>query len=231
MKKFNIAISNEDGSVTLAPMKEWLRNNPQYIPEGLDGLHSTSHELRNGLKKRGWLVHETDTEVHLVKPGSQIEVENVLGDSESELNEQSQLGVAAFELEAHLRDFLSHNLAMINVEGKRVRLYVDPTGRDGVEYPTATGPIDILAVSEQGDFYIFELKRALSPNSAIGQLARYMGWVKQTIGKGKNVFGVIVAKSINDRLRYAISVVPNVSLFEYEVQFRLNPANEFDRKG
>jgi hypothetical protein len=54
-----------------------------------------------------------------------------------------------------------------------------------------------------------------------------MGWVKQTIGKGRDVNGVIVARSINDRLRYAVSVVPNVSLFEYKVKFDLRPAHEF----
>jgi hypothetical protein len=53
-----------------------------------------------------------------------------------------------------------------------------------------------------------------------------MGWVQQTIGKGRQVNGVIVAKEIADSLRYAVSVVPNVSLFEYEVAFHLNPAHE-----
>jgi hypothetical protein len=56
-----------------------------------------------------------------------------------------------------------------------------------------------------------------------------MGWVKQTIGKDREVNGVIVAKEINESLRYAVSVVPNVSLFEYEVEFHLRSANEFRR--
>jgi hypothetical protein len=51
-----------------------------------------------------------------------------------------------------------------------------------------------------------------------------MGWVRQTIGKDREVNGIIVAKEISDNLRYAVSVVPNVSLFEYEVEFRLKPA-------
>jgi RecB family endonuclease NucS len=70
------------------------------------------------------------------------------------------------------------------------------------------------------------LKRARSPDYAIGQLSRYMGWVHQTIGKGREVNGVIVAKEIGDGLRYAVSVVPNVSLFEYEVEFHLKPVEE-----
>ena len=130
---------------------------------------------------------------------------------------------AEFTLEYQLRDFLAQNLEAISVEEKKLRLYVDSAGRDGVEFPTAVGPIDILAVDETDALVVFELKRAHSPDRAIGQLSRYMGWVKQTIGKGKQVRGVIVAKTISDNLRYAVTVIPHVSLFEYEVRFTLNP--------
>ncbi len=98
---------------------------------------------------------------------------------------------------------------------------MDPTGRDGIEFPTAVGPIDILAVDPAGDFYIFELKKGRSPDHAIGQLVRYMGWVKETIGKENKVSGVIVAMEIAPNLRYAVAVVPNVTLFEYEIEVHL----------
>lgn len=58
------------------------------------------------------------------------------------------------------------------------------------------------------------------------QVARYMGWVKKTIGAGKVVNGIVVAKSVNEKLRYAASVMNNVYLYEYKVQFFLNEANE-----
>jgi hypothetical protein len=48
-------------------------------------------------------------------------------------------------------------------------------------------------------------------------------------GKGKTVRGVIVAKTISDSLRYSIAVVPDVSLFEYEVSFQLKPAQAFEQ--
>lgn len=88
-----------------------------------------------------------------------------------------------------------------------------------MEFPTAVGPIDVLAIDDSGAFVVFELKRAPSSDHAIGQLSRYMGWVKQTIGKDRKVRGVIVAKTISDNLRYAVSVIPDVSLFEHENQF------------
>jgi hypothetical protein len=123
---------------------------------------------------------------------------------------------ASFGLEYQLRDFVAQNLAAIPVEGRKLRLFVDPTGRDGVEFQTEVGNIDILCVDDTGAFVVFELKRGRSPDLAIGQLLRYMGWVKQTIGKGQKVRGVIVAKTITEGLRYAITMIPEASLFEYE---------------
>ncbi len=227
MKRFNIVVSREDGGVEVYPMKEWLRQHPEHLPQGLDARTSTSHQLWKGLRRRDWSVQETASEVRLFPPGSPPP-EVLGGDADPD---EAETPETAFGLEYQLRDFIAQNISAIEVNGKRLRLYVDPTGRDGIEFPTAVGPIDILAVDDSGAFFVFELKRARSPDRAIGQLARYMGWVRQTIGRGREVNGVIVAKEISDSLRYAASVVPNVSLFEYEVAFRLKTAQDIPPKG
>lgn len=222
MKRYNVVIPREDGGVVVYAMKEWLRQHSDSTPAGLDPTGSTSQQLRNGLRKMGWTVQETDSEFRLFPPGaspSEGSIEAVLGEDEDA--EEQQEETAAFGLEYQLRDFIAQNIAAIPVNGKRLRLYVDPTGRDGIEFPTAVGPIDILAVDTEDQFVVFELKRARSSDHAIGQLSRYMGWLTQTIGKGKRVTGVIVAKTISENLRYSLLVVPNVSLFEYEVKFEL----------
>lgn len=203
-------------------MKEWLRQHPDSTPAGIDPTHGTSQQLRNGLRKMGWSVQETDSEFRLFPPGasaSEGAIGVVLGEDAEEDDPQEE--TAAFGLEYQLRDFIAQNISAIPVGGNRLRLYVDSAGRDGVEYPTAVGPIDILAVDSDGNFVVFELKRARSPDHAIGQISRYMGWLTQTIGKGKIVTGVIVAKTISENLKYSLLVVPNISLFEYEVKFEL----------
>lgn len=68
MKQFLVVIPREKGGVELYPLKDWLRHNPRFVPPGMHPSNSTSHQLRNGLKKLGWTVRETDTEVHLVRP-------------------------------------------------------------------------------------------------------------------------------------------------------------------
>lgn len=232
-QRFNVVIPKDDGGIEIYPMKQWLRQNPQHLPADLDPTASTSHELRNALKKRGWSIQSTESEVRLLMPGAPVvetDIERVLGGENDDENEEEVQGETAFALEYQLRDFIAQNFNSIAVDKAKLRLYVDPAGQDGIEYPTDVGRIDILAVDDAGAFVVFELKRAKSPDHAIGQLARYMGWVKQTIGKGKKVRGVIVAKSISDSLRYAVDVVPDVSLCEYEVSFKLNVISGFSKE-
>jgi endonuclease len=223
-----VLIPRDDGSVAMHAMKEWLRQNPSHIPAGLDGTNSTSQQLRAGLLRNDWTLQETPMEFRLMPPGVVAEPSSVLRDILDEsppIDPEGNEDSSSFGLEYQLRDFLAVNLSNIPVNGQRLQVFVDPTGRDGVEFPTAVGPIDLLAIDAQGSFYVFELKRGRTPDHTLGQLTRYMGWVSHTIGKGRKVIGVVVAKQVSDALRYSISVVPNISLFEYEVSFRLNPAS------
>lgn len=125
-----------------------------------------------------------------------------------------------FPLESNLRDFLIKNLH--TVKGKKLKLFVDETGREGKEYQAGRiGFIDILAIDDAGDFTVFELKLSKGPDRALGQLLRYMGWVKHTLADGKKVLGVIIANKMDEKIRYAVSMVPDVSLYEYEMKFEL----------
>ncbi len=125
-----------------------------------------------------------------------------------------------FALESHLRDFLSKHLDIIE---KGLTLYRDENKRDGIEYPTETGPIDILAKDSDGNFVIFELKVGRGADRTVGQLQRYMGWVRRGLAKGSNVRGFIVAQSIDEGLRYAASENPNIKTYEYKLQFSVEP--------
>ena len=225
--RFNVVIPRADGGVELHPMKEWLRLHPAQVPPGCDPTLNNSHKLRDGLRKMGWTVQSTPDEVRLTPPGSsdsEEAVAAVLGADSG--TEEDQAEETAFQFEVQLRDFIAQNLASIDVSGQRLKLYVDSQGRNGVEYPTPVGPIDILAVDSGGAFYVFELKRARSPDHAIGQLTRYMGCLRKQFGEERQVNGVIVAREITKSLRYAIEVIPKVSLFEYEVQFKLHRAED-----
>jgi len=232
MARFNVVLPRSDGGLEVHPMKEWLRLHPEHIPPGLHPANSTSHQLRDGLRRKGWSVQATSDEVRLVPPGELVTDEAiaaVLGNNGDDTEEQAE--EAAFRFEAQLRDFIAQNLSAIDVHGQRLKLYSDEEGRTGIEYPTPVGPIDILAIDSTGAFYVFELKRARSPDHAIGQLTRYMGYLRKQFGPERGVNGIVVAREITQSLRYAIAVIPNVSLFEYEVQFKLKRAENLSVDG
>jgi hypothetical protein len=115
-----------------------------------------------------------------------------------------------FAFESHLRDFLARNLYTVPIDGRQLRLFEDENGRDGVEYPTDVGPIDILANDADGNFYVFELKLNTSADTTVGQVMRYMGWVKQKLANDKEVNGVIVAQNMSERLKYAVLAGPQI---------------------
>ena len=175
MQAFLIAQPGKDGSLALHPMKAWLRQHPRPHPAGYprryDELEShcarTDPDRVAARTDRGEFRSLPPDVPTTSRPEDGVDMEGAAaGDP------------LAFELEAQLRDFLAHNLHTIRLNGRSLRLYVDQAQREGVEYPTATGPIDILAVDQNGGLVVFELKRAASPDSAIGQLTRYMGWVQ-----------------------------------------------------
>jgi hypothetical protein len=51
MARFNVVFAREDGGLEVHRMKEWLRLHPEHIPDGLDATKSTSHQLRDGLRR------------------------------------------------------------------------------------------------------------------------------------------------------------------------------------
>jgi hypothetical protein len=69
-RRFVIGIPGTNDEPGLYPMKEWLRQNPENIPAGLDPNNSTSHQLRDGLRRAGWHLRETADQVILVPPAT-----------------------------------------------------------------------------------------------------------------------------------------------------------------
>src|SRR5580704_7335700 len=131
-KEFSVAIPREDGGIELYRMKEWLRQHPDENTTGLDPTSSTSHQIRDALRKAGWSVKEKETQVLLLKPGTSNDtaaIDEVLGTTEDELgDDEREPGDTSFSLEYRLRDFLAQNLTAIDVGGRRLKLYVDPAG-------------------------------------------------------------------------------------------------------
>lgn len=157
-----------------------------------------------------WQIIKTEDGRLSVVPGDSAAVD---APGDGEVVQQEETG--SFAAEHHLRDYLAHNLHLIE---PGLQLYVSDDGNDGVEFPTGVGPIDLLAVGEDSSLVVIELKVGHSPDVVVGQILRYMGWATCHLAQGKPVKGYIIAQNISDKIKYAVMGAKNVFLKEYELQ-------------
>ena len=149
------------------------------------------------------------------------EVEEALGDGVETVSTTS-----TFAMESHLRDYIAQNIGWIEGTPSRLELFIDESGIPGVEYRTGVGVIDILARGSDDALYVLELKVSRGSDAVIGQILRYMAWVRSNMAKGRPVYGIVVSSTTSEKLKYAASEVSGIYVMEYELQFSLRHAKK-----
>lgn len=129
---------------------------------------------------------------------------------------------ASFALEKHLEDFLVANWAQTDL-GKDYDIYEEDGEVIGQQYPSDTGPMDILAVSkDRKTLLVVELKKGRATDVVVGQIQRYMGYALQELAEpDQTVRGVIIALEDDLRLRRALAVTSNIDFMRYQINFKL----------
>jgi len=129
---------------------------------------------------------------------------------------------AAFALEKHLEDFLVQNWAQTDL-GKEYDIFEEDGEIIGQQYPTDTGPMDILAIKkDKSELLVVELKKGRASDVVVGQTLRYMGYAAQELAEAnQKVRGVIIALEDDQRIRRALSVTPSIEFFRYQISFKL----------
>jgi restriction system protein len=130
---------------------------------------------------------------------------------------------SAFVLEKHLEDFLIFNWNQTDLS-KKYDLVTDEGVVVAQQYPSDTGPIDILAISkDKSQFLVIELKKGKTSDVVVGQTLRYMGFVKNQLAiNGETVRGAVIALEDDLRLRNALSMVDSIEFYRYQIDFKLN---------
>lgn len=126
-----------------------------------------------------------------------------------------------FALEKHLEDFLIENWDK-TLLAEHLELY-EEDGEIAQQFGTDVGTIDILARDKRNKgWVVLELKKGHDSDKVLGQVLRYMGWIrKRKAQPGESVRGIIIAGQSDPRLEYALQAVEGVELYVYTVDFKL----------
>lgn len=129
---------------------------------------------------------------------------------------------AMFAMEKHLEEFLVRNWSQTEL-GRDYEVYTEDGESAGQQFQTDTGNIDILAISkDKKTILVIELKRGRASDTVVGQIQRYMGYVKDELAEtGQMVKGVIIALEDDIRIRRALSVATNIEFYRYQMTFKL----------
>lgn len=153
------------------------------------------------------------------------EVESLIGGNKPPIlvaTDETIEDVATFALEKHLEDFLIQNWKATEL-GRQYDIYEEDGELVGRQYPSDTGPLDILAISkDKKELLVVELKKGRVSDSVVGQIQRYMGYVLEELAEeGQKVRGVIIGLEDDLRIRRALAVANNIEFYRYEVNFKL----------
>ena len=127
----------------------------------------------------------------------------------SDKSSSPQKGKRHYLLEENLEEFVIQNLDEIE------------PGLNLLERQLSTpaGRLDLLCKDREGQYVVLELKRAQGTDQVVGQILRYMGWVKDHYRTDK-FRGIIIVGSKDRALSFAIKATPNVQVKEFRLSFK-----------
>ena len=173
---------------------------------------------------RAYRRYDSATDPAPLHQAAQVQISNAGGKMMS-VTEEDDDGAAAvdaalagssqFALEKDLQRYLADNLQLIE---PGLTLFQDEE-ITGFEYPAGGGRrIDILAKDRSGGFVVLELKVEKGYDRVVGQLLRYVNWVRKELAEpGQRVRGIIVCRSMSEDLILACAGIADVELFEYRL--------------
>jgi hypothetical protein len=133
-------------------------------------------------------------------------------EGDDEIAKVSELVETSISLERDIEDHLIHNLDAI----EKGLTFVSR------QFNTDVGRIDILAEDSKGCRVVIEVKIGEAKDSAVGQIARYLGWFAKLDRKTPR--GMLVAADFPEGVRYAATAVSCLTLHSYRISFSFERA-------
>jgi len=187
--------------------KEWFSYYGDFAADNNDLAAKAVYEKRNEIDKAVESFRKAQQK-HLLPPSS----------------------VEAYK-EARIREIILEDFLEYHVERLESGLSLHKErDRNGRQYPTVVGPIDILARNSHGSWVVIELKRDRASDRVMGQTSRYMGWVKNNLASsGQKVRGIIVGATIDEKLEYAIVGSADITAYTFDFRFNFKMNNPLSK--
>lgn len=196
------------------------KQNPRI--DGLTKLHQ-KHNSKIGQTVTIEVIPNEPATVHVRFEDEIVGLSEPNLESTTEAKENDALFITA-SLESMLEDFITNNLSALEPS---LQLFKDEDGIPGRQYTTEVGTIDLLCVDGKNNFVVIELKRGRESDKVVGQISRYIGWVKAKLAdNSRDVRGIVIIHKPTEKypkdnkLEYAISANSRLELRYYEINLK-----------
>lgn len=127
---------------------------------------------------------------------------------------QEEAPYTSLSLEKDLKNYLAKNPSVIEAGLKLIE--------KGKEFDAQqAGRIDLLCKDKDGSYVVVELKKGKSGDAVVGQILRYMGWVKENF-KTNKIRGIIIVYEVDEKLDLAVKLLKNLMQVKYyQVKFEI----------
>ncbi|MDA0916997.1 MAG: DUF3427 domain-containing protein [Proteobacteria bacterium] len=207
-----------NGELTPYFFARWDNKNPAFTFLGVGKIVS----FKDGIPvKDGKGRDTTSIELKLTIEDSDFIIPNIVQNPSPKLEKAEKTLKSSFALEKHLESFIISNWHHTSLNEK-YDIY-EHEGSKAQQLMTRSGPLDILAISkDKSEFLVIELKKGRASDEVVGQIMRYMGYIKNEVAKnGEIVTGMIIALDDDPNLKDALAASNDIQFMRYEVKFEL----------
>ena len=207
-----------NGELTPYFFARWDNKNPAFTFLGVGKIVS----YKDGAPvKDGQGRDTTSIELKLTIEDSDFIIPNIVQTPSPKLEKFEKTLKSSFALEKHLESFIISNWHHTILNDK-YDIY-EHEGSKAQQFMTRSGPLDILAISkDKSEFLVIELKKGRASDEVVGQIMRYMGYIKNEVAKnGETVKGMIIALDDDPNLKDALAASNDIQFMRYEVKFEL----------
>jgi len=215
MAKYFTITPDTNNQAVVTPLKTWVRESG--ATSGIENLSDerTTHELRNALRKAGWIVKESGNNVYVVQPDGSGSFDYAGSVGASTVSTFQSKGSGAIDIQNF--DLDSNGLMSITVANALASIEAGLTditpvkGRRALDDALSFTAVD----ANQNTVWISWLTAEVGPSFLL-QLLSTLGDLQGK--KGNPIRAFLIADSFNSDIEKASRLITNIQLRKFKVE-------------